>query len=81
MPLNATQAKTLVGLSYPEARIVDCFEYKDLFLVRIQHPSEEEADYDPFFSVNVNTGEVNEFSVIANGDPSGLAEAFEKGRR
>ncbi len=46
---NEIQAKALVEKKYPEIKAVDSFRYKDIFLVRIEHPDSEEANYDPFF--------------------------------
>lgn len=73
---NEEQAKTLVEKAYPGSVAQDCFKYKDLFLVRVEHPSSDESDYDPFFSVD-STGLVKEFSVITSGDPAAILEAFE----
>lgn len=75
---NSEQAKTLVKIYDPELKIEDCFLYEKLWIVRVKQPSEDEEDYDPFLSVNVNTGEVKEFSVLTDSDPIKLAEAFRK---
>ena len=77
---NEAQVKALVEHSNPGVKAVDCFRYERIFLVRIEQPSEDEANYDPFFSVNPLTGEVNEFSVITDGDPDAIAQAFRKRR-
>lgn len=61
----------------PGVEIAAHARYQDLHLFRVVFPSEFEADYDPFFSVNVDTGEVNEFSVLEDGDISEIAAAFE----
>lgn len=70
------QAKVLVERQNPGVKAVDCFRYQSVFLVRVEHPDEDETDYDPFFSVDPNTGKVSEFSVITDGDPVAIAEAF-----
>lgn len=72
------QAKAVVEKAYPGAVAKDCFKYKNLFLVRVEHPSSDESEYDPFFSVDPTTGAVNEFSVITDGDPEAILEAFQK---
>lgn len=48
-------------------------QYKDVYLFRVEFPFEGEEDFDPFFSVDVNTGEVREFSVLTDGDLSEIA--------
>ncbi len=73
---NEIQAKALVEKKYPEIKVVDSFRYNNIFLVRIEHPDPEEANYDPFLSVNPNTGEIKEFSVITDGDPVAIDKAF-----
>ena len=73
---DETQVKVLVERKYPAVKAVDSFRYNDVFLVRIEHPDIEEANYDPFFSVDPNTGEIKEFSVITDGDPVAIDQAF-----
>jgi hypothetical protein len=80
MPLSENESKKRVEEANPGVKAVDCFAYESLYLVRVQHPSADEADYDPFFSVNPNTGEVKEFSVITDGDPVAIAKAFQARR-
>lgn len=70
------KAKALVAKTFPGIAIKDCFRYKDLYLVRVEQQSADEADYDPFLSVDLQTGVVKEFSVITDGDPVEIAEAF-----
>lgn len=74
---NEIQAKALVEKAYPGAVSKDCFKYQNIFLVRAEHPSSDEANYDPFFSVDPTTGSVKEFSVITDGDPAAILEAFQ----
>lgn len=74
---NEEQAKALVEKKYPGVKAKDCFRYSSIFLVRVEYPSSEEVNHDPFFSVAPTTGEVKEFSVITDGDPVAIAQAFE----
>ena len=62
--LDKNQAKAELEKFYPEAKIIACAPYKNWYLFRVEHPSEEEKDYDPFFSVDVNTGRVEDFSIV-----------------
>lgn len=71
------QAKLLVERK-TGLKAVHSFRYNNLLLVRVKHDSEDEADYDPFFSVDPESGEVKEFSVVTDGDPVAIAEAFKK---
>lgn len=74
---NEDQAKKLVERAHPGTRAVDCFPYNDLYLVRVQHPDPDEADYDPFYSVGIKTGIVSEFSVLTE-DRVAIAKAYQK---
>lgn len=77
---NETQAKELVEKKHPGAKAQDSFRYNSLILVRVVHPSGDEANWDPFYSVHPETGEVSEFSVITDGDPVAIGLAFEKSK-
>ena len=74
--LNVEQAKAEVLKAIPGATMEACVPYKGGFLARVKFPSVEEANYDPFFIVNANTGEVQEFSIMTDGDPVEVADAF-----
>lgn len=64
--LNKTQVFTAMKNFYPNATIKAWTQYHDLYLFRIEHPSESEKNYDPFFSVNPITEEVQDFSVLTD---------------
>lgn len=70
------QAKQEVLKAIPDSTVEACVPYKGGFLARVKFPSAEEANYDPFFIVNANTGEVQEFSIMTDGDPAEVARAF-----
>ncbi len=65
----------------PSVKIQDYIRYRDVYLFRITFASEAEKNYDPFFSVNVNTGEVKDFSVITDGDISEITELFLRNKK
>lgn len=77
---NEDQAKALVEKAYPGAKAVDCFAYESVFVVRVEHPDPDEKDQDPFLSVDQETGEVKEFSVI-NADQTALMKAFNERKK
>lgn len=78
---NENQAKELVEKKNPGTKAVESFRYNSLILVRVEHPSADEANYDPFYSVDPESGAVNEFSVLTDGDPMAIAQAYEKSKR
>lgn len=77
--ISATQASTQVSKAIPGCVVKACVPYKGGYLARVELPSTEEKHFDPFFVVNANTGEVQEFSIMTDGDPLEVAEAFENG--
>ena len=75
------EAKELVEKANPGAKAVDSFRYNNLYLVRVEHPSPDEANYDPFYSVDPESGSVSEFSVTTDGDPTAIAQAYQKSKQ
>lgn len=68
--LNEFDAQTILAKTYPDATLKTWTRYKDLYLMRVEHPLPGEEDWDPFFSVHSQTGEVREFSILNDGDIS-----------
>lgn len=71
--LTEAQAQALVEKALPGVPIKAWAQYGDLYLFRVQYPDLEEADFDPFFSVDTKTSEVKDFSVITDGNISDIA--------
>lgn len=74
--LTDTQAKAALLEELPGIEVAAQARFHDLYLFRVVYPSSEEANYDPFFSVHMESGEVSEFSVMTDGDPLEIAAAF-----
>lgn len=79
--LNVEQAKMIVEKKIDGCKVHACVPYKGGYLARVEYPSAEEAHYDPFFMVNAHTGDVAEFSIMSDGNPSEVSEAFKRGER
>lgn len=77
--ITVDEAKREIETAIPGTRVEACVPYKGGYLARAILPSPEETNWDPFFIVNANTGEIQEFSIMTDGDPLEVAEAFEKG--
>lgn len=61
----------------PQRTIEKVVEFGDLYIIQAFHPDPQEGQYDPFFSVNKETGEARDFSWITDGGPE-LERAFEE---
>jgi hypothetical protein len=61
--LNPKQAQKNLEEVVPGVIPKAWVQYKNLYLFRIELPNKKIA-YDPFFSVDINTGEVEDFSIL-----------------
>lgn len=79
--LSLEQAKTLANEAFPEGKIQKAITYKDLYIFQIFFSDDSyEGIMDPFFSVNSNTGEFKDFSILTDGDFIILSDLFEKAK-
>lgn len=74
--LTEAQAKTAFKEAMPNTPIEAVARYRDVYLLRVTYASANERNYDPFFSVDILTGEVRDFSVMNDGDISEIAKLF-----
>jgi hypothetical protein len=71
--LTEIQARLKVKRFLPDAKVKSWAKYRHLYLYRVEYPSPLEKDFDPFFSVDSDTGTVRDFSVITDADISDIA--------
>lgn len=76
MLIDERAAERIVKSYLPEGMIQAVVEYRDLFIFQVFHVDPEEGDQDPFFSVNKNTGEFRDFSIITDGDTTEIVNLF-----
>jgi len=77
--LTRIEAADRVALIIPGIEVQACVAYKGHFLVRVEHvDSPDEANFDPFFIVNSETGGVQEFNPMTDGEPLEIHAAFEE---
>lgn len=74
--LSADEASKEVETAIPGVKVEACVPYKGGYLARVVLPDPEEANYDPIFVINANTGEVVEFNILLDGDIAEVAAAF-----
>lgn len=72
--LSQPKAQAIVQLALPGAVIKTWADYNDLYLFRVEYPSLAERNWDPFWSVDKNTGEARDFSVITDGNLSDITK-------
>lgn len=79
--LNIFAATKIVNDALPGGKIQAHVEYKDLFLFQVFSDRPFEEEFDPFYSVNRNTGEFRDFSIITDGDISEVTRLFQQAKR
>lgn len=74
--LSFEEARKIAQDSYPEGRIELQVGYRDLYLFQIFDEDPNEGEMDPFYSVDMNTGEFRDFSVLTDGDFDEIERLF-----
>jgi hypothetical protein len=74
--LDITEATKIVNESLPGEKIKVYVEYKNLYLFHMISNRPGEEDMDPFYSVNRDTSEFLDFSIITDGDISEIVSLF-----
>lgn len=78
MPINLNQAIQIVKKEYPDGKIQRYIDYKGKFIFQIFNEDPLEGQMDPFYSVDQNTGEFSDFSIITDGDTETIASLFQQ---
>lgn len=65
--LSIQEAKTIIKTNLPNCRIQKVAMYKNLYIFQAFRSDPLEGDFDPFYSIDVNTGEFRDFSVLEAG--------------
>lgn len=76
--LTKEQATIVVKKALPDGNVQRVVEYRDLYLFQVFTSSPGEEDMDPFYSVNRETGEFREFSILTDGNITDITELFTK---
>ena len=76
MQVNLEKAIGIVKKNIPEGKIDAHIRYHDLYLFRVFMDNGLEKGMDPFYSVNVNTGEFRYFSILTDGDIDEILDLF-----
>ncbi|QFG09117.1 hypothetical protein PBI_SPORTO_9 [Arthrobacter phage Sporto] len=74
--LSELQATEIVKEAFPERNIDTVIVYGGVYLFLAPSADPLEGDQDPFFSVDVTTGELRDFSIITDGDPHEISKRF-----
>lgn len=74
--LNKEQAIMIARKHIPEGRIEGIVDYEGVYILQIFSPDPLEGDWDPFYSVNKDTGEFSDYSVLTDGNINEIFHLF-----
>lgn len=75
--LSILQATEIVKEAMPTGKIQKVVSYNNLYLFQVFSDRPFEEEWDPFYSVDKNTGEFSDFSIIEDGDINMISSLFE----
>lgn len=76
MQVSLQKAINIVKKNIPNGKIDASIRYRDLYLFKVFIDNGFEKDMDPFYSVNINTGEFRDFSILTDGDTGEIINLF-----
>ena len=77
--LSINEAMKIVEKHIPDCEIQKCIIHNGLYVFMVYTADELEGQMDPFYSVNMKTGDFRDFSIITDGNISDLMRKFESG--
>lgn len=79
--LNGEQATQVVRLAIPNGRIQAMIKWNGLYLFQVFDDDPEEGEWDPFYSVDANTGDFSDFSILKDGPTAELTALFAQAKQ
>lgn len=76
MQVSIQKAINIVKKNIPNVKIDASIRYHDLYLFKVFIDNGFEKEMDPFYSVNINTGEFRDFSILTDGDIGEITNLF-----
>lgn len=76
MQVSLQNAINIVKKNIPNGKIDAAIRYRDLYLFKVFIDNGFEKEMDPFYSVNINTGEFRDFSILTDGDTGEIINLF-----
>ena len=76
MQVSLQKAINIVKKNIPNGKIDASIRSRDLYLFKVFIDNGFEKEMDPFYSVNINTGEFRDFSILTDGDIGEITNLF-----
>lgn len=75
--LSKEQAISIVSKIFPSGEIQKVADYKGKYIFMIFTNDPYEGHFDPFYSVDKETGKFSDYSLFEDGDPNKIVKLFE----
>lgn len=79
--LSAKQAVNMVKNNIPTGNIESMIIYNGLYVFKVFTDDELEGQMDPFYSVNMETGEFRDFSILTDGNITEIVKLFNESKK
>lgn len=79
--LSIKQAVNTVNKNIPDGNIDSMIVYNGLYVFKVFIDDELEGQMDPFYSVDMKTGEFRDFSIITDGNISEIVKLFSESKK
>lgn len=79
--LSIKQAVNTVNKNIPDGNIDSMIVYNGLYVFKVFTDDELEGQMDPFYSVDMETGEFRDFSIITDGNISEIVKLFNESKK
>lgn len=73
--LNVSEATAIAAKAFKLPDILPPVQYQDLYIFRVFSADPDEGDFDPYYSVDWNTGELKPYSMM-RGDSLAIGRLF-----
>jgi hypothetical protein len=70
-------AVVIITNAFPDDTPLFAIEYNNLYVFRLKRSAPFEEDFDPFCSVDIETGAFSDFSILADGNLEEILTRFE----
>lgn len=79
--LSKEDAKNLFSRMYGTRKVESIITHGNLYILLAPDSDPVEGNMDPFFSVDIKTGEINEFSIFIDGNAIEISNKFKEEQR
>lgn len=76
--LSENEAFKIVEKNLPNSEILKVIQYHNLYIFQVIIDDPDEGGWDPYYSVNKDTKEFKDFSILIDGDMHILMDRFMK---